>query len=142
MALFAIGCLCLLGCCCVGAIVCWDGYYLPFKYCRPVAYPSSDMTGLVEGKWFTHTTTNDINEVISFYDARLLTGQHQLGNIELGEWRKEHLKDERLLYHCAGTDINLLSTETGCVYISKKDQDTYIESWFFRSEGTHIPCPK
>jgi len=137
-----LGCLVVILCCCFGIIIWWDGYYLPYKYCRPVTYPDGNMNGLKEGKWFSTTTTASVNSVMVFYDERLLTGEHSLGDINLGEWHRKELQDGRLLYECVGIDINLLTVETGCIYISKQNEGTYIESWFLRSEGGTITCSR
>lgn len=113
---------------------------LPFKVCRPINYPLGTQEGLQEGLWFSLTTSDEISEVLSFYNQRLLDGQHYLGSIYLGEWQREELPDGRWLYSCYGNDINGTTTETGCVYVSQHEEEVLVESDFFRSEGGHTPC--
>ena len=128
----------ICGCCFAGLI--WDGSLLPFKVCRPINYPRGTRDGLKEGKWFSLTTSDETSEVISFYDQRLLDGQHFLGGIYLGEWQREELANGKWLYSCYGNDINGITTETGCVYVRQHEEGVLVESDFFRSEGGHTPC--
>ncbi len=112
-----------------------DGYYLPFKPCRPITYPEGNNTS----ENFLYTATTGIDTVLAFYDERLDI-QPRPGDI--GLWRREELEDARYLYSCYGVDINGLSTETGCIYVSEQKMGTRVEGMLFRSEGDNLQCPR
>jgi hypothetical protein len=135
MALTAIGGLTFLVVCCSLAAFFVDGYYLPFKPCRPITYPEGRKTG----QSFSYAATDTLDIVLSFYDQHL---EVQPWPADTGLWRREELEDSRYLYSCYSVDINGLSTETGCIYVSRQDQGTWIEGMLLRSEGDNLPCPR
>lgn len=122
------------GCCLV--IIFLDGYYLPFKPCRPVSYPSGEI--VIEK--FSDITTTSPDSILSFYDENLKPQSPLEANV--GQWSKELMGNSKYLYACYGVDINRLTTETGCIYISEEEEGTLIEAILFRSEGGNIPCPR
>ena len=113
----------------------WEGSYLPNKPCRPVVYP--------EGQTTTEQLSYDINDsieaVLEFYDQRLNV---QPFPGDTGQWRREELSTSKYLYSCYGVDINLLTTETGCIYVNPGGAGTHIETQLLKSEGGSIPCPR
>jgi len=121
--------------CCLGAGVYWDGYYLPNKPCRPITYPDAKQTT----SSFTYTSDESINTLLQFYDQQLNV---QAIRTEYGEWAKEQLTSLNYLYSCYSNDVNGMTTETGCIYISSDGVTSYIKTEFFRSEGGHIPCAR
>lgn len=125
----------LLGFCCILACLTLDGYYLPNKPCRPLTYPNAQQTTAQ----FIHTTTNSIESVLQFYDEKLNVQQFPANT---GQWKREILSDGRYLYSCYGVDINLLTTETGCIYLKGETGSTAIETMLLRSEGSNTPCPR
>lgn len=133
MLIFAFGVLALLICCLI--VLFFEGYYLPFKPCRPITYPD----GIKKGKQFSYTTTATLDVVLSFYDQHL---DIQPWPADREQWRKEELGSSTYLYSCYAGDINGLTTETGCIYISNEGGSTLIETMLFRSEGGNIPCPR
>ncbi len=135
ISIAVIGGLLFLVTCCSLIILFFDGYYLPFKPCRPISYPD----GSKMSKQFSYTVTVAMDTVLSFYDQRL--GVQPLP-ADTGQWRREELSDSRHLYSCYGVDINGLSTETGCIYVSKQGEGTHIEGMLLRSEGDNIPCSR
>jgi hypothetical protein len=136
VSLTALCCLC-----CLAAGLWWDGYYLPYKPCRPVTYSPNTEVGSGEGMWFLESTSDSLNVVLANYDQRLKP--HIVPDYgDTGQWSKEQLPDGRYLYSCFGVDINRLSTETGCIYVKGQATQTQIEGWLFRSEGGNWPCPK
>jgi hypothetical protein len=121
--------------CCVAGMVWWNGYYLPYKSCRPVAYPN----GSVVTQDTRSTVSEPIDVVIKYYDQRLSVRSN---SAEFGQWTKEILPESRILYSCAAVDINRLSTETGCIYIQSVGGSTEIQTKLLRGEGGEWPCPK
>jgi hypothetical protein len=92
-----------------------------------------------EGERVASTTSASINSVLSFYDYELTEKSLKLLGYNLGEWQK-NVDNETTSYSCYGGDINLLTTETGCIYIRASGEDTLIEAVRYRSEGGHVPC--
>jgi hypothetical protein len=113
-----------------------DGYYLPFKPCRPITYPDGQITT----EKFSHITTTPLDLVLSFYDQRLKA--QPVLEADVGEWRKEVLGDTKYLYVCYGVDINGLTTETGCIHVNKEEKGTHITTTLLRSEGGSMQCPR
>lgn len=122
-------------CCCLGLGLYWDGYYLPNKPCRPITYPAGKRTT----SDFIYTGTESIETILRFYDEQL---DIQPYPGDTGQWIRETLPDSRYLYSCFGNDINGMTTETGCIYISSDGMTSRITTDFFRSEGGHIPCAR
>lgn len=113
-----------------------EGSYLPSKVCRPITYPD----GKVTTERFSLKTTDSIEAVLSFYDQQL-NAQPWL-DAGTNQWGKEALGNSNYLYLCYGVDINRLTTETGCIYVSSRESGSTIEAVLFRSEGGYIQCPK
>ena len=131
LALFAV----LL--CCLMPVLFLEGSYLPFKICRPIGYPDGSRIKLAEGKLSVQQTNDSIN----FFDDALPTHVSTFLGTDLGQWQKRQT-DANIVYACYGHDINLLTTETGCIYVRAIDGGTRVEYVRFRSEGGHTPCPK
>ena len=125
--------------CSLGTLV-LDGYYLPFKACRPIAYPSGTQLQIREGTTLTHITSDEIDVVTRFFDQQLLASQKKPLGMDLGQWHREKLNRPDYSYVCYGNDINGLTTETGCITLRQTESGTEIESTLFRSEGSHTPC--
>ena len=121
--------------CCIAGGVWWDGYYLPDKPCRPVHYPE----GTVETNNTSVITSDPIEVVLNYYDQRLSVKPYPA---ETGVWSREKLSDSTVLYLCYGTDINRLSTETGCIYLQSSNGQTQIQTMLLRSEGGNDSCPQ
>lgn len=126
---------CLMMACCCLTILFVDGRYLPNKPCRPIMYPSESRTT----RQFSNTTPTVIEEVLLFYDKTL---DVQPWPADIGLWRREKLTENSYLYSCYGVDINGLSTETGCIYLYQRDENTHIVGILLRSEGDNLPCPR
>jgi hypothetical protein len=120
--------------CWFAGVIWWDGYYLPYKPCRPVEYPD----GKVIAQDQHIGVSVPIAAVTGYYDRRL----NVRVNAEDGQWNKENLKDARILYWCVAADINRLSAETGCIYLSSAAGKTEIQTMLLRGEGGEWPCPK
>jgi hypothetical protein len=120
--------------CCGALALFFDGYYLPFKPCRPITYP--DGTPTTEN--LSYTTTVALDLVLSFFDQRL---DAQPFPDDTLYWRKQKLGESKYLYACAAADINGLTTETGCIFVSREGNGTRIETILLRSEGGGPPCP-
>jgi hypothetical protein len=120
--------------CCIAGGLWWDGYYLPYKPCRPISYAA--------GKVVTEATSSilpvSMDVVEKFYDQRLNVQPYPA---EIGEWSRQKLPDSRILYSCPAVDINRLSVETGCIYLWESDGNTHIQTMLLRSEGGTVPCP-
>lgn len=125
----------LVACCCIGVALYWDGYYLPNKPCRPITYPDGQTTTTS----FSTTTSDSLDAVLQYYD-RQLNVQPYPG--DMGQWIRVEQADSEYLYSCASVDINGLTTETGCVYISSQGEATYIETELLRSEGGNNQCSR
>jgi hypothetical protein len=114
-----------------------DGYYLPEKPCRPLAYPDGGQLKLEPAKPISFTTGDSIEEVLLFYDKLL---EIKPWPAEIGYWQREQLKDANYLYSCYGADSNRITGETGCIYVRRQGEDTLIRTILYRTEGTNIPC--
>lgn len=119
----------------VGLCLYIDGYYLPYKPCRPVIYPS----GQIVPKNDVYTTTDTVKTVEAFYDQHL--NAEGLPR-QQGIWVKESLDESMYLYSCHAIDINRTTTETGCIYIRPESDSTYIETKILISEGSNYACPR
>jgi hypothetical protein len=129
LAVFAV-----MACCGVG-LVFWDGYYLPNKPCRPISFPE----GRRLGGDSSVLSKDTLITVEAFYDKHLAPKPTGVGDI--GDWRKDKLTAGGYRYWCFGNDINLLTTETGCIDIREVDAGTVIDYRLRRSEGASAPCP-
>lgn len=122
---------------CLAVAVFWDGYYLPYKPCRPIGYPTGAVVAQ-EGHDYDFSTGDNLATVVSFYDARLMPTD---GGDPTNHWAKETLPASNYLYRCYGSDVNLLTTETGCIYVEPQiGGTTQIRISFFRGEGNGWPC--
>ena len=80
------------------------------------------------------------DQVIRFYDQELPKLERAAETIDFGQWQREY-SEGGAAYTCYGVDINMLTTETGCIYLSPELAATKIELLRFRSEGGNVPCP-
>lgn len=110
-----------------------DGTYLPNKPCRPITFPDGKRTNRAG----TQVAEVPIQTVLSFYDAKL---NAQTGSVDFREWSKELRKDGDYLYSCYAVDINLLTTETGCIWVSGSQESTQIKVAVLRGEGGSWSC--
>ena len=122
--------------CCIAAGLFWDGYFLPGKPCRLLTYPDATRTA----RPFSLVATETIDTVLEFYNEHLSAQPASLA--DLNEWQVEKLSEGSYLYSCYGTDINLITTETGCIFVSFDDAYTKIVGEFYRSEGSNTPCER
>ncbi len=84
-------------------------------------------------------TEADLADVLVFYD-NALNVQPWPG--DTGLWTRQELAPGAFWYTCYGTDINRLSTETGCITVRQQAQGTVsIEGLLLRSEGSNAQCP-
>jgi len=61
---------------------------------------------------------------------------------DTGLWTRQELTPGAFLYTCYGSDINRLSTETGCITVRRQAQGMVsIEGQLLRSEGSNAQCP-
>ena len=118
------------------AVLFWDGYYLPIKPCRPILYPSGERTS----KHTSTATASSIDTLLSFYDRQL--NVQFSSSATMGHWSRMDLGSGNYGYSCAAADINGLSSETGCIYISQQPNGFLIETLLIRSEGSNLPCPR
>ena len=126
----------LAACCCLTAIF-WHGYYLPFKPCRPITYPEGQV---ITGE-YSHTSSDSLESILSFYDQHL-NAQPAL-EADVGQWGKEILENSTYLYSCYGVDINGLTTETGCIYITTNEgKENRIKDALYWGEGAKQQCPR
>lgn len=130
-----VGILVLSIACCSLAGIYWDGYYLPFKPCRPIIYPDGQSTG----EQLSYSAKVPLDSVILFYDQRLNVRPYPA---DTGQWRREQISQSKYLYSCFGVDINWLTAETGCIYVSGDIEITRIETRLLRGEGGSSACPK
>ena len=122
--------------CCALIFLFLDGYYLPGKTCRPITYPDARVTT----KAFSLVTSDPIDIVLQFYNQQL--DARHLYLADSNDWKQEQLSDSKYLFSCYGNDINLLSTESGCIYVSIEGVYTRIEGDLARSEGSNVPCSR
>jgi hypothetical protein len=130
----------IIGCCSATIFFWWGSYYLPFKPCRPITFPDGIEQGQGTGLRFSYTVDEPIDEVLSFYDSRLLGKEYRVGGIYLGQWNKQELGNSQFLYYCYGGDINLMTSESGCIYVRHQGQKTRIAAYLYRSEGANTQC--
>lgn len=133
--LISLGCLLVVSCCFLFYIF-WDGFYLPYKPCRPIKYPDKE----VITSEANYTTPDPVESVLSFYDDTL-QAQSPL-EAGVGDWGKEQLTESLYLYSCYGVDINRLTTETGCILISNQEEQNKIRALLYLGEGSNQPCPR
>lgn len=122
--------------CCIAGVLFWDGYFLPQKPCRLLIYPNATRTATP----FSLVVPDPVNTVLEFYDEHLSAQPAPLA--DFNEWQVEKLSDGSYLYSCYGKDINRITGETGCIYVSVDGANTKIESEFYRSEGSNTPCKR
>ncbi|MCC7361579.1 MAG: hypothetical protein IT317_18990 [Anaerolineales bacterium] len=134
LPLVAVVIVSVVACCALGLLF-WDGYYLPQKPCRPIAYPSGQRLG---GDQLADNS-DDLQLVETFYDDRLVPKPIDYPNF--GVWHKDKLDKGVVRYWCYANDINGLTTETGCIDIKRVNDDTIIKYTLRRSEGGFSPCP-
>lgn len=134
IAIASIIILAVMFCALVGLF--WDGYYLPNKPCRPITYPDAKKTTEV----FSITTQDSLVSVLEFYTQNLDT--KPIFEADTGDWKMEELSSNRYLFSCYGADINLITTESGCIYVSSNGVYTRIDGNFARSEGSNVPCSR
>ena len=124
--------------CGVGGIVVFiNGLYLPLKPCRPISYPGGQT--LTEERDQNDTADVPLNQVLQFYDSKFRVDQSSRS--ESGHWSKTKIDETHYLYDCYGVDINGLTTETGCIFVSQVSASkTRVLMHLYRSEGSNIPC--
>ncbi len=120
--------------CCVLIGLFWDGYFLPSKPCRPLTYPDATRTT----KAFSIITSDSVDTVLEFYNQHL--GVKPVFVSDKGEWRREQLNNGAYLFSCYAGDINRITTESGCIYVSIDGINTKIAGELNRSEGSNVPC--
>ena len=119
---------------CGAGAVFWDGYWLPGKPCRPIRYPTGETLTTRESIDTPHT----FEDVMSFYESRLLIGQP---GSQSKLWQKELLSKSTTRYSCYEADINGLTAETGCIIVNQVASGTRIVTLLLRGEGSSLPCP-
>lgn len=132
----AVGCgvLLIVGFCAAIALF-LDGFYLPGKPCWPVRYPDGQRTANA----FQSVVDADLVDVLAFFDNAL---DVRPWPGDTGLWTRQELAPGAFLYTCYGTDINHLSTETGCITVRRPAQGMVsIEGLLLRSEGSNTQCP-
>ena len=112
-----------------------DGYYLPFKPCRPLVYDTNLSSGQGSS---TFVTSDKMVNVINFYDQHLKQGS--VSSFENGVWRKTDNTADLVAYSCSSVDVNMITAETGCIYIIKEINGVRIVSELTRNEGSSVPC--
>jgi hypothetical protein len=120
--------------CCLLTGVFLEGSLLPRKPCRPVLYPNGNRTT----ESLDYAVTDSFDMVVSYYNDQLNAQTPDL--VDTGQWSLERLSVSTFLYSCRGVDINGLTTETGCIFVSREASSTRIRTQLWRSEGGHIPC--
>ena len=130
-----VGLAMLITLCCL-ALIFYDGYFLPFKPYRPIVYPGTNRVT----KELSYTTEDAFETVSNFLDDHLEVKDAFGGDI--GDWVKEIIGEQNYLYSCYGADINLITTESGCIYVRDTGNGTKIEISFYRSEGSYVPCTR
>jgi hypothetical protein len=122
--------------CCIAVGIFWDGYFLPGKPCRLLTYPDATRTA----KPYSLVVSDPMNTILEFYDEHLNVQPAPLA--DFNEWQVEKLNDGSYLCSCYGKDINRITGETGCIYVSVDGDNTKIKSEFYRSEGSNTPCSR
>lgn len=120
--------------CCLSVGVFIEGSLLPNKPCRPALYPNGNRT--TESR--DYIVSDPLATVVSYY-SDLLSAQAP-NSVDTGQWSVEKLSESTFLYSCYGVDINRLTTETGCIFVSQETSGTRIRTQLWRSEGGHIQC--
>lgn len=120
--------------CCISVALFWDGYYLPNKPCRPITYPNAKTTT----ESFSILTQDSLESVLEFYSQNLRTKSIYIA--DTGDWTMEELSTNKYLFSCYAPDMNRITTESGCVYVSFEKTYTRIEGNLTRSEGSNVPC--
>ena len=120
---------------CVFMWIYLDGYYLPFKPCRPITYPE----GQTIVKEISYTTQDSPEVVSQFFNEELGAKPADIVSVD-GAWLKEEVAESVTLYWCRGRDINLSTGETGCIYVSPSGDGTHIRTEFQRWEGSSWLC--
>lgn len=119
----------------LAATIYLDGFFLPNKPCRLVKYPNTQRTA----QPFEYVVTMEIGDILAFYDESLPV---KLWPANTGLWSRQELSPTAFLYACYGTDINHLSTETGCIYIRQRTEGSVeVTGMLLRSEGSNAQCP-
>jgi len=127
----------LLIVCCGLIVLFWNGYYLPQQPCRPISYPGGQTTTAENASYIT---PDNIEIVLHFFDRHLDAADPSVA--VTNQWRKVKTNGSSYLYYCYAGDVNLITTESGCIYIKPDGNNTLVRSMFFRSEGTNTPCPQ
>lgn len=134
-----VGILCLHVFSCICIFLFLEGSLLPFKACRPIMYNQTERIKISEGQRVSYITDDSIEEVLSFYDRTLTDLQYNIISPGYtGQWKKWYYSGY-IHYDCYGNDINFLTGEVGCIYISREGDGTVIEARRYR--GT-TPCPR
>jgi hypothetical protein len=120
--------------CCLPMGLFLEGSLLPNKPCRPMLYPNGERT--TESR--NYVVAEPIETVSNYYNRQL--DARAPGSVDTGQWRREELSESTFLYSCRGVDINGLTTETGCIFVSREASSTRIKTQLWRSEGGHVPC--
>lgn len=111
-----------------------DGYYLPFKPCRPMVYPSGEPMG--KGRR-DNLVGDSFVQVVAFYDQRLQPTTQK--NI-IGHWRTTDRRPDIVAYACSAGDINGTTGEQGCMYLLPMAGGTRVITELNVYEGSTVPC--
>lgn len=113
----------------------WDGFYLPYKPCRPLVYASGQSSNQART---TIITSDAFDQVINFYNQHL--NPQPAAGFATGVWRQLDTQATFVSYACSSSDINMLTAETGCIFIIKEADKTSIVTELLTSEGSSVPC--
>ena len=121
---------------CLLSLIWYDGYFLPHKPCRPISYPNGEKPWLKPGQSYFHSTNDSVDKVLQFYTNRLI----KVDEDGIFWWELEQLEEFKYLYKCAATDLNGLTIESGCIFVSQNEDVTLIETILYRSDTVTRPC--
>lgn len=130
--------------CCGLFLLFFDGYYLPYKPCRPLEFPSLEKISFPKrSKIYEYRTNQPIDEVVELFDNRLhplvLSREQPLG-VGVSDWKRKQLNSKIQVYQCISADINGSTLEQGCLYIRKTRHETAIQMMFGSFETSTFSC--
>ena len=133
--------------CCGLVFLFIDGYYLPYKPCRPLKFPSLEKRPLPKwGETYQYRTNQSLDEIVELFDQKLrplvLSEEQSLG-IGISAWKRKQIKEGTYVYQCISADINDITLEQGCMYIKESPEGTLIQTrlWVFETANPRCDDP-
>ena len=138
-----IGFLVMLLCC--GLALYYDGYFLPYKPCRPLEFPSLKVRPFPRQlEIYEYRTNLSVDEVTALIDNKIdpivLSEEQYLNVVASGVWKRKQQADGTQVYQCISGDINGITIEQGCMYIREASEGTLIQTDLSSFETSTFPC--